>query len=129
MYIEELTCKPERKSITVSFSYDEIRDISNGLFIVASNTKSGYDFSDIYGKVKFLFDMIKHGDIQPETVRRLDKSTLTDEEIDIFNAYIKDNDMPTAFGNSDWCNVYDKIVGDKKSEYAEEQRIIDEYDE
>ena len=42
---------------------------------------------------------------------------LTDDEIEIFKAYIDDGDMETAFGNSDWIDVYLKITrfvcGDK----------------
>lgn len=36
---------------------------------------------------------------------------LSDEEIDIFNAYLEKNDLPTAFGNTDFVNIYKKIVG------------------
>lgn len=46
---------------------------------------------------------------------------LTEEEIDCFNAYIEDAKMDIAFGNTDWCHVYHKIVGDKVSEYAKEK--------
>lgn len=37
---------------------------------------------------------------------------LTETQIACFLAYIKDNDMPIAFGNSDWLEVYNKIIGD-----------------
>ena len=30
------------------------------------------------------------------------------------------NDMPTAFGNSDWCNVYSKIVGSSENDKIKE---------
>ena len=36
---------------------------------------------------------------------------LSDEEIDIFNAYLEENDLPTAFGNTDFVNIYKKTVG------------------
>lgn len=42
--------------------------------------------------------------------------TLTDEEIKIFQWYIDDNDMPTAFGNSDWFDIYTKITKGKITE-------------
>ena len=44
---------------------------------------------------------------------------LTDEEIDCFNAYVEDLDI--AFGNTDWCSIYSKIVGDKISDDALEK--------
>jgi hypothetical protein len=34
---------------------------------------------------------------------------LTDAQIECFMAYLKDNDMPIAFGNSDWLEVYELI--------------------
>lgn len=36
---------------------------------------------------------------------------LSDTEVKTFERYIENNDMPTAFGNSDWCHIYRKIVG------------------
>ena len=35
---------------------------------------------------------------------------LSDTEVKTFEKYIESNDMPTAFGNSDWCHIYRKIV-------------------
>ncbi len=46
---------------------------------------------------------------------------LTVDEIDCFNAYIEDAKMDIEFGNSDWCDIYHKIVGDRVSEYAKEK--------
>ena len=42
-------------------------------------------------------------------------NALSDKNIATFNAYLEDNDIPTACGNSDWNEVYTKIVGDKIS--------------
>ena len=52
------------------------------------------------------------GDIT-EMTEMTDKTTniLSDKEIDIFNAYLEDNDLPTAFRNTDFVNIYKKIVG------------------
>ena len=36
---------------------------------------------------------------------------LSDEEINTFNAYLEENDLPTAFRNTDFVNIYKKIVG------------------
>ena len=80
MYIEELIQKPGRKSITMTMSYDEIRDIANGLYHLTaddkkqaktSNTRYYSDYDEIAAKTHFLFDMIKHGNIQPETTCKL----------------------------------------------------------
>ncbi len=37
-------------------------------------------------------------------------SCLNDDEIETFQSYIDDDDMQTAFGNSDWCEIYSKIT-------------------
>ena len=55
-------------------------------------------------------------DIKP--VEGVHTVTLTDEEIDCFNAYIEDAKMNTAFGNSDWREVYRKTVDGRISDYA-----------
>ena len=68
MHIDELLNKPGIKSITVTFSYEEIRDMSNGLYHA---TKTEEIFKPIFGKAKFLFDMVKYGNIQPETIKYL----------------------------------------------------------
>lgn len=56
---------------------------------------------------------------EKKTVTRI--ITLTEEEIDCFNAYIESEKVDVAFGNTDWCSVYHKIVGDKVSDYAKDK--------
>ena len=51
--------------------------------------------------------------------------TLTNEEIECFNTYIESAKVDAAFGNTDWCGIYHKIVGDKVSDYAKNQ--MDKY--
>ena len=55
--------------------------------------------------------------------------TLTEEEIEIFNAYINDCMDEIAFGNSDWDDVYRKIVGENvcKKYLDVIRKIRDEY--
>lgn len=71
MYINELRTYKDANcnSITVTFNYGEIRDISNACYKAFCVTNSEYEKT--YAKMKFLFDMIKHGNIQPETVDAL----------------------------------------------------------
>lgn len=82
MYIEELNTKKHQKSITVTMSYEEIRDISNGLYYFVNNKRSEEEDTSRYAKVysdcKLLFDMLKHGNVQPETIRF--KSELLDDK-------------------------------------------------
>lgn len=80
MCIEELSSRSNLKSITVTLTYDEVRDIANGLYHLtaddkeqAENTKKRLyaDYDDIATRSGFLFDMIKYGNIQDHTVRKL----------------------------------------------------------
>lgn len=65
MTIQELRSKTNCKYVTVTFSYEEVRDMANGLYYVCKNKP---EYKSAKDKCKFLFDMIKEGMIQPETV-------------------------------------------------------------
>lgn len=67
MVINEL----KEKQITVTLDYNECRDISNGLYYATKNELKGAEYQKIFSKCKFLFDMVKHGYIQPETVKEM----------------------------------------------------------
>lgn len=67
------------------------------------------------------------GDIT-EMTEMTNKTTniLSNEEIDTFNTYLEENDLPTAFRNTDFVNIYKKIVGntsrsDKIQKWIEHQ--------
>ncbi|MCI8409960.1 MAG: hypothetical protein HFJ09_11945 [Lachnospiraceae bacterium] len=66
MTIEELSSKTNNKYVTVTFTYDEIRDIANGLYYVSDS-----EFKSIKNKAKFLFDMVKCGMVRPKTVKSM----------------------------------------------------------
>lgn len=71
MHIDELNARKGQKSITVTMNYDEVRDIANGLYYLISGTpcEDGVDkYKPIAADCKVLFDLIKHGNIQPETI-------------------------------------------------------------
>lgn len=61
MVIEECASRKGRCFATVTMTYDEIRDIANGLYYLSKD------------KCKVVFDMVKHGMIQPETVESMSK--------------------------------------------------------
>ena len=66
-------------------------------------------FRYIISDEKLFHTLQSCGDIveMPDTTT----SILSDEEIDTFNAYLEENDLPTAFCNTDFVNIYKKIVG------------------
>ena len=47
-------------------------------------------------------------------IKNYDKGLLSEDDIETFNVYLEDNDLPTAFGNSDFVRIYKRIVGDSK---------------
>lgn len=55
---------------TITLTYDEIRDIANGLYYLS---KDKPEYTGIKDKCKVVFDMVKHGMIQPETVESMSK--------------------------------------------------------
>lgn len=57
MTINELTCKTNNKSVTVTLTYCDKNN-----------------FVSIRAKAKFLFDMVKHGMVQSETITAFGKA-------------------------------------------------------
>ena len=60
-------------------------------------------------------------DLLREIAKRWSGRILNNNEIDCFNSYIEDAGIDIEFGNTDWNNIYHKIVGDRESEYAKEK--------
>ena len=77
MIIKKLNCENKNDSyLTVQLSYDEVRDIANTCyyatqFIPADQTKIKLNAVIAANMTKFLFDMVKHGNIQPETIQKM----------------------------------------------------------
>ena len=61
-------------------------------------------------------------DIEEPDDTSSEKTMLTDEEIETFQAYIENAEIDIAFGNSDWNQIYNKIVNGKWSDYADAKR-------
>ena len=93
MIIKKLNCENKNDSyLTVQLSYDEVRDIANTCyyateFIPAYQPKVMSTAVIAANMTKFLFGMVKHGNIQPETIRDIytakfdeDKSNLKKED-------------------------------------------------
>lgn len=75
MVIKKLNCEDKNNSyLTVQLSYDEVRDIANTCyyateFIPAYQPKIKSNAVIAANMTKFLFDMVKHGNIQLETIQ------------------------------------------------------------
>lgn len=71
MFIRNLQLEPAGSTVTITLNYDEVRILANGFYnLVEDNEKFAhlYECLEMRAKTKFLFDMIKHGNIQPETI-------------------------------------------------------------
>ena len=75
MIIKKLNCEDKNNSyLTVQLNYDEVRDIANTCyyatqFIPENKVKVKSDAVTAANMTKFLFDMVKHGNIQLETIQ------------------------------------------------------------
>lgn len=98
MHITNLTCETNNKYVTVVLGYNEVRDLANGLFWLSKTDSDHIDYNkedyiDITRKMAFLFDMVKHGMIQPHTAAKFvsnddtkpANTLLTDKEIEDFH--------------------------------------------
>jgi hypothetical protein len=68
MVIDELSSKQSNKYVTITLSYEECRDISNGLYLIQ---KTEDKYRDTYHKMKMVFDLIKEGNILPGTICKM----------------------------------------------------------
>ena len=77
MVIKQLDTTGVYKHVTVELDYDELRDLSNGLFYVSNNMFCDHssDFKDVAKKASLLFDLVKHGTVMPETAAKFAKKT------------------------------------------------------
>lgn len=75
MIIKKLNCGNKNDSyVTVQLSYDEVRDIANTCyyatkFIPAEQKEPNIRAQIAANMTKFLFDMVKHGNVQLETIQ------------------------------------------------------------
>ena len=86
MIIKKLNCGNKSDSyLTVQLSYDEVRDIANTChyateFIPADQTKIKANAVIAANMTKFLFDMVKHGNIQLETIQNMYMAKFGEDE-------------------------------------------------
>jgi len=84
--IKELSTEKPYPHATVTFGYDELRDLSNGLYeLVNKGTpKQRKEFLDISKKAHTLFELVKHGKITSHLLDILNENAQedTDNEAD-----------------------------------------------
>ena len=121
------------REVTVTLSADELVKICNVLYGTSDENKNNLYYK-LYSEMMIARDMCQYGHVDDFCLERIVKcrnnidgtfvGSLSEDDAEIFNYYIEKDDMPTAFGNTDWCNIYSKIVGNKRSEKIEEWKSI-----
>lgn len=112
--------KPEQKAI-VELNAAELVIICNALYSQINEKRDREDFLQLYSDAMIARDLCQYGHLDNFCLHNIVKcrngieegldGMLSDDDIDTFNAYLENNDIPTAFGNSDWRRIYKKIVG------------------
>lgn len=123
-----LNISKENREVTMTLSADELVKICN-IFYAAQDKDKTDTYYSLYGDMMLARDLCQYGHIDNFCLSNIAKcrntrdapnespvTSLPDADIKTFNAYIEQNDMPTAFGNSDWNSVYRKIVDSHHSE-------------
>ena len=124
MEIESIL-KQEREA-TVSLSADELVIVCNALYSQFGEKKDNENFLQLYSDMMMARDLCQYGHVDNFCLHNIVKcrndiesglnGMLSDDDIDTFNSYLEGNDMPTAFGNTDWTSIYNKIVGNRRTE-------------
>lgn len=122
MNIQSISRDDEKVAVTLSA--DELTKLADVLSNTDDKNKDNL-YHNLYSDILIAKDLCRYGEIDSKSLSHIVKcrsdageeidSFLSDEDIAVFNAYIEDNDMPIAFGNSDWRQVYRKIVGSAKT--------------
>lgn len=116
----------ENRKCTIELNADELSLICNSFHYAEKSCGGGNLFHKLYSDMIAANNLCQYGHIDnfalSEIIKHRNKTEnkvtdiLSEDDKAVFESYIEMNDMPVAFGNSDWCNVYSKIVGTTKSD-------------
>lgn len=119
------------REVTISLSADELVKICNTFYQTEERKDDLYH--KLYSELMIARDLCQYGHIDNFCLSRIVKNrnscmdkikggVLPQKQAEIFNTYIVWNDMPMAFGNSDWNMIYSMIVGNTNSDKIKEWR-------
>lgn len=109
------------KEVTVELSADDLVIICNALYAQSKEERNNDYFMQLYSDMMMARDLCQYGHVDDFCLHNIVKcrselrGLLSEEDAETFNRYLEDNDMPIAFGNSDFVRIYKRIVGDSKS--------------
>lgn len=120
LYMNIQTISKEKKEVMVELTADDLGIICNALYAQLGEKKHNDTFMQFYSDMMMAKDLCRYGHVDDFCLHNIVKcrsgfrGVLSDDDIEIFNEYLEDNDLPTAFGNSDFVRIYKRIVGDSQ---------------
>lgn len=112
------TISKEKKEVMVELTADDLGIICNVLYAQLGEKKHNDTFMQLYSDMMMARDLCQYGHVDDFCLHNIVKcrsrfrGVLSEEDIETFNKYLENNDLPTAFGNSDFVRIYKRIVGD-----------------
>ena len=117
------------REVEIKLSVDELVKICNTFYQTEERKDDLYH--KLYSELMIARDLCLYGHIDNFCLSEIVKNrnscgngmnggVLSQKQAEIFNIYIEGNDMPMAFGNSDWNMIYSMIVGNVKSDKIKE---------
>lgn len=124
MNIQNISKK--KRNVIVELEADDLVMICNALYSQLEEEKNREPFLQLYSDMMMVRDLCQYGHIDNFCLSNIVKcrnnigkgldGILSNDDIDTFNSYLESNDIPTAFGNTDWRSIYNKIVGNRRTE-------------
>lgn len=124
LYMNIQTISKEKKEVMVELTADDLGIICNALYAQLGEKKHNDTFMQFYSDMMMAKDLCRYGHVDDFCLHNIVKcrsgfrGVLSKEDIKTFNEYLEDNDLPTAFGNSDFVQIYKRIVGDSQDSDA-----------
>ena len=124
-YVIEQTSKGERSYDLYSrLLKDRIIFLADEVNGPSKTDKKNEKFLQLYSDMTMARDLCQYGHVDNFCLHRITicrngigkglNGVLSDEDIAVLNRYMEDGDLPVAFGNSDFADIYRKIVGQGK---------------
>lgn len=114
------TISKEKREVMVELTADDLVIICNALYVQSGEKKNNDYFMQLYSNMMMARDLCQYGHIDDFCLHNIVKcrsqlrGVLSDDDIATFNKYLEENDLPIAFGNTDFVRIYKRIVGDSQ---------------